>query len=206
MKRTSTAVLFAATLMAAPAFAQDPGMSFDDAVYVTCREADAMPREQRVALAVALVRRAATHYGVALAEGSPAEAQLGTLLRSGCTTFPEAFVQTVAALAVRRQASPVTQSVLPVPPLPFDKAVFLTCEQYAQMTDAQQDTVEFDLAVHAGRHYGMRFADTAAERAKLDDGITPLIHGACNLLPELYVYKVVARAVQAAAEKARAAR
>ncbi|MCU0839035.1 MAG: hypothetical protein MUE49_09980 [Rhodospirillales bacterium] len=206
MKRAATAALFAATLMALPAFAQDPGMSFDDAAYVTCREADAMAREKRVALAVALVQRAAAHYGVTIGDGSAAETQVAGMLRAGCTLFPDAYVQTLAALAVRRQTSPVTQSVLPTPPLPFDKAVFLTCEQYAQMTDVQQDTVEFDLAVHAGRRYGMRFADTAAERAKLDDGITPLVYGACNLLPDLYVYKVVARAVQSAAEKARAAR
>lgn len=206
MKRTLAAAILPAVLMGVPVFAQDLGMSFDKAAYVTCREADAMPRETRVAFALALVERAAAHYGVAYTEGKPIDLDLAAMLRAGCTAFPDAYVQTVTALAVRRAGSAVTQSVVPLPPLPFEQAVFVTCEQYRQMTDAQQDKVEFDLAVHAGRHYGMRFADTQAEIATLDDGITPIVQGACALLPDLYVYPVVGRAVQAAAEKARVAK
>jgi len=198
--------MFPAALMSLPAFAQDLGMSFDKAAYVTCREADAMPRDVRIAFGLALVQRAADHYGVAYTEGSPMDSTLAAMLRSGCTVFPDAYFQTLAALSVRRAAPAVTQSLVPQPPLPFEKSVFLTCEQYRQMTDAQQDAVEFDLAVHAGRHYGLRFQDTPAERSKLDDGITPLVFGTCALLPDLYVYKIVGRAVQAAAERARAAK
>jgi hypothetical protein len=165
-----------------------------------------MGREQRIQFVLALVQRASAHYGVEYGADSRLDAEVGMLLRAGCTAFPDAYVQTIAALAVRRAGQVAPQSVVGDLAMPFEQAVFLTCEQYGQMTDAQQDAVEFNLAVHAGRHYGMRFDNTPAERTKLDDGITPLIQGSCALLPDLYVHPIVGRAVQAAAERARAAK
>lgn len=163
-----------------------------------------MARDARVAFALASVRHAAAHYGVAYAEGTTLDGQIAGLLRAGCTVYPDAYVHSMASLAVRRAASAVARPVMAGGTVPFAEAVYISCQQYSELGDAQQDAIEFSLATQAGKHYGIRFEDTPAERAKLDEGLTPLVYGVCTLLPELYVYPVVARAVQVAAEHARA--
>jgi hypothetical protein len=195
--------VIAVAFSSAPALAQNHGIAVDDAAYVTCQEAQAMSRDDRVALALAIVERASAHYGVPYVEGTTFDGQIGTMLRSGCTVFPEAYVQTIATMAVRRAARNVAASPAPTPPMPFEKAIYVTCQQYEQLSESQKDTMNHDLAVHAGQHYGMRFGDTPSDQAKLGEGLRPLIQGTCALVPDLYVYAVVSRAVQAAADRAR---
>lgn len=192
------ALLFAS--IATPAFAQDLGMSFEDAAYVSCRDTQAMPPESRSAFAVALVKRASAYYGVPYVEGGGLDDQLGTLIRSGCTVYPNAYLFNVTARAFRRLTGASQPAIPATTPIPFETSAFLTCNQYAQMTDEQQDALEYDFAVRAGQRYRIKFADTADGRVKLDDGITPLVYGACFLAPDFHVYAVVSRAVQAAAE------
>jgi hypothetical protein len=192
-------MMLAAGHPGAPASAQSLGMSFDQAAYVTCQDAQAMPREARIAFALALVQRASAQFGVSYVEGSPLDEEIATLLRAGCTVYPGAYMHAIAATAVRRAANVVLPSGPVGMPPSFDAATFLTCQQYAEMASAERDALAFDLAVHAGRHYGRRFDDTPSSRAKLSEGLTPLVYGACQLAPDFHIYAVIARAVRATA-------
>lgn len=200
MKRVLGVAILLFGSLSTSVLADDLGMSFDDAAYVTCRDTQAMPENKRIPFAVALVKRASAFYGVPYQEGGDLDGQLGPLIRSGCTLFPDAYLHNITAAAFRRATNATPPEISPTPPIPFDRAAFLTCEQYGRMTDAQQDAVEYDFAVRAGNRYGMKFDDTEDGRARLDDGVTPLVYGACNLAPSFHVYFVVARAVQAAIE------
>lgn len=101
-------LLAAAVLVAGSvgAFAQTT-MTFDQAAYVTCREAQAMPPDQRRALAVFLAEHVARQRGVTIPDGD-AGAQIGYLVRGGCTLAPDAYLFTVIDRAVL-----VEQSKLP---------------------------------------------------------------------------------------------
>lgn len=200
MKRILAVVIFPLALVSGSVFAQDLGMSFEDAAYVSCLDTQAMPRENRVRFAVALVKRASNFYGLPYVEGGSLDSQLGTLIRAGCTVFPTAYLHNVTATAFRHATNASPPQVPAVSPIPFETASFLTCRQFGQMTDEQQDALEFDFAVRAGQRYGMKFEDTPSGRAKLDEGITPLVQGTCFLTPDFHIYGVVARAVQAAIE------
>lgn len=200
MKRILAVAVFPLALASASVFAQDLEMSFEDAAYTTCRDAQAMPREKRVAFAVALVKRASAFYGVPYAEGSTLDSRLGSLIRAGCTVYPSAYLHNVTATAFRRATNASPPQISNVSQMPFETRSFLTCLQYGQMTDQQQDSLEFDFAVRAGQRYGMKFEDTASGRAKLDEGVTPLVQNTCFLAPDFHIYGVVARAVQAAIE------
>lgn len=74
--------------------AQMPPLNFDQAAYVTCREAHAMHPQARLALAVYLADHAARHRGVAVPEDERG-AQLAHLVRGGCTLAPDAYLFTV---------------------------------------------------------------------------------------------------------------
>ena len=200
MKRILAVAIFALALVSVSAFAQDLGMSFEDAAYVTCRDTQAMPREKRVAFAVALVKRASNFYGVPYVEGTPLDSQLGPLIRAGCTVYPNAYLNSVTATAFLRATNASPPKVANASSMPFETTSFLTCRQFGQMTDEQQDALEFDFAVRAGQRYGMKFEDTASGRAKVDEGITPLVQGTCFLAPDFLIYPVVAKAVQAAVQ------
>ncbi len=188
-------------LPGAPARAQELGMSLDQAVFVTCREAQAMPSESRVAFTLALVERAAAAYGVSYVQGSALDNDIATMLRAGCTVYPNAYLLTTASMAVRRAANLPPLGTAVATPVPFETAAFLTCHQYALMSKVQQDDLQFALAVTAGNHYGYRFENTPSERAKLSEGLTPLVQGTCRLVPDFSIYGIVARAVAAAAGK-----
>ena len=86
----------AAALLAASASAQAqmPPLNFDQAAYVTCRDAHAMQPQARQALAVYLADHAARHRGVAIPENEQG-AQLAHLVRGGCTLAPDAYLFTV---------------------------------------------------------------------------------------------------------------
>jgi len=86
----------AAALLAASASAQAqvPPLNFNQAAYVTCREAHAMQPQARQALAVYLADHAARYRGVAIPENEQG-AQLAHLVRGGCTLAPDAYLFTV---------------------------------------------------------------------------------------------------------------
>jgi hypothetical protein len=87
----TVAALLAAT---ASAQAQVPPLNFDQAAYVTCRDAHAMQPQARQALAVYLAEHAARHRGVVIPENEQG-AQLAHLVRGGCTLAPDAYLFTV---------------------------------------------------------------------------------------------------------------
>ena len=86
----------AATLLigAGGAYAQTaaPTLSFDRAVFVTCRDAHGMTPEARKALAYYLAEYAARYRGVTIPEDQRG-AQIGYLVRGGCTLAPDAYLK-----------------------------------------------------------------------------------------------------------------
>ena len=76
------------------AHAQTAVLTFDQAAYITCREAQAMQPEPRKALAVFLANHAASHHGVVVPDDERG-AQLAHLVRGGCTLAPDAYLFTV---------------------------------------------------------------------------------------------------------------
>jgi hypothetical protein len=98
--RTVPAALIAVAAvagLAAPAAAQT--WNFEDAVYLSCREAHALPPDQRISLAIFLGEHAAAHHGVMLPEGEDGAA-LALLIRGGCTLSPDAYLFTVIDRAI----------------------------------------------------------------------------------------------------------
>lgn len=93
---TARILVFAAALLggAASAGAQVAPLNFEQAAYVTCREAHALQPQARQMLAVYLAEHAARHRGVAVPEDERG-AQLAHLVRGGCTLAPDAYLFTV---------------------------------------------------------------------------------------------------------------
>jgi hypothetical protein len=93
---TAKILVVAAALLggATCAQAQMPPLNFDQAAYITCREAHAMQPQARQALAVYLAEHAARHRGVIVPEDERG-AQLAHLVRGGCTLAPDAYLFTV---------------------------------------------------------------------------------------------------------------
>lgn len=87
----------------AAAVAQSQGLTFDQAAYVTCREAHALPRGQRVALAEFLADHVARHRGVTIPDGEQG-AQLANLVKGGCTIAPDAYLFVVIDRAVAAES------------------------------------------------------------------------------------------------------
>jgi hypothetical protein len=99
MNRGILAGLGALGLAAPTALAQSAPLTFDRAAYMTCREAQAMPPDQRRAVAVFLADHVARHRGVAIPEGEQGT-QLAHLVRGGCTLAPDAYLFTVIDRAI----------------------------------------------------------------------------------------------------------
>lgn len=95
--------LFAATgallLSAGAVQAQMPPTNFDQAAYITCKEAHAMTPDARKTLALFLAEHSARYRGVIIPDG-PVGAQLAHLVRGGCTLAPDAYLFTVIDRAV----------------------------------------------------------------------------------------------------------
>ena len=79
--------------------AQSAPITFDQAAYVTCREAHAMAPDARRAIATFLAEHAARRHGVRIPAGE-AGAQLALLVRGGCTLYPDAYLLTVVERAI----------------------------------------------------------------------------------------------------------
>jgi hypothetical protein len=81
--------------------AQPPAMpaTFDQAAYLTCREAHIMVPEQRKQVAIMLAEHAARYHGVMIPDDQRG-AQLAHLVRGGCTLAPDAYLFTVIDRAI----------------------------------------------------------------------------------------------------------
>jgi hypothetical protein len=86
-------------LVATAAQAQMPPTNFDQAAYITCREAHAMQPEARKTLAIFLAEHASRYHGVTIPDG-PEGAQIAYLVRGGCTLAPDAYLFTVIDRAI----------------------------------------------------------------------------------------------------------
>ncbi len=93
--------LAGAALLAASATAQAqaPSLSFDQAAYVSCREAQGMQPEARKRLAIFLAEHSARHRGVSIPDDQRGS-QLAMLVRGGCTLAPDAYLFTVIDRAI----------------------------------------------------------------------------------------------------------
>jgi hypothetical protein len=91
-------------LAAATAQAQVAPTNFDQAAYVTCREAHAMAPEPRKELAIFLAEHSARHRGVLIPDDDRG-GQLALLVRGGCTLAPDAYLFTVIDRAVQAEMS-----------------------------------------------------------------------------------------------------
>lgn len=79
--------------------AQAASWKFDDAAYVTCREAHAMQPQARIDLAMFLAEHSAKRHGVVIPDDQRG-GQLGFLVRGGCTLAPDAYLFTVIDRAI----------------------------------------------------------------------------------------------------------
>ena len=79
--------------------AQSAPLTFDQAAYITCREAHAMAPDARRAVATFLAEHAARRHGARIPDGE-AGAQLALLVRGGCTLYPDAYLLTVIERAI----------------------------------------------------------------------------------------------------------
>ena len=97
MKTRILAATAAALLLAGTAQAQP--LNFDQAAYITCKEAHAMKPEARKALGVYLAEHVARYRGIVIPDGQQG-AELALLVRGGCTLAPDAYLFTVIDRAV----------------------------------------------------------------------------------------------------------
>jgi hypothetical protein len=85
--------------IASSSHAQVAPTNFDQAAYITCREAQAMQPEPRKQLAVYLAEHSARHHGVVIPDDERG-GQLALLVRGGCTLAPDAYLFTVIDRAI----------------------------------------------------------------------------------------------------------
>jgi hypothetical protein len=78
--------------------------TFDNAAYITCREAQTMPPEARKQLAMMLAEHAASHRGVVLPNDQRGT-ELAYLVRGGCTLAPDAYLFAVIDRAITAEMS-----------------------------------------------------------------------------------------------------
>jgi hypothetical protein len=95
-----------ALLLAGAAAAQTPmpPTNFDQAAYITCREAHAMNPESRKVLAIFLAEHAARHRGVRIPDDDRGT-QIAFLVRGGCTLSPDAHLFAVVDKAIIAELS-----------------------------------------------------------------------------------------------------
>ena len=84
--------------------AQVPPLNFDQAAYITCKEAHAMQPEPRKMLAIYLAEHAARYRGVTIPDNEVG-AQIAHLVRGGCTLAPDAYLFTVIDRAILAELS-----------------------------------------------------------------------------------------------------
>lgn len=84
--------------------AADIALIFQQAAYVTCREAHAMPVDQRRQLAIFLAEHAARVRGVMIPDDERG-GQIALLIRGGCTLSPDAHLFAVVDKAIVAESS-----------------------------------------------------------------------------------------------------
>lgn len=84
------------------AAAQAQPLNFDQAAYITCREAQAMKPEARKQVATFLAEHSARHRGISLPTDERG-GQLAMLVRGGCTLAPDAYLFTVIDRAIQAE-------------------------------------------------------------------------------------------------------
>lgn len=99
-------VLAAAALLAVAtsADAQMPPLNFDQAAYITCKQAHDMAPEPRKMLAVYLADHASRYRGVVIPDNELG-GQIAHLVRGGCTLAPDAYLFTVIDRAILAEMS-----------------------------------------------------------------------------------------------------
>ena len=98
MNSRLAALAFSLTVLPSLAQAQS-SLTFDQAAYITCREAQAMAPDARRAVAILLAEHAARRRGARIPDGE-AGAQLALLVRGGCSLYPDAYLLTVVDRAI----------------------------------------------------------------------------------------------------------
>ena len=99
-RRCQPAVCSAAVaLIACAAHGQTQTLVFDQAAYVTCKQAHDMTSQARTALAVYLAEHAARYRGVTIPDDDRGT-QIAHLVRGGCTLAPDAYLFTVIDRAI----------------------------------------------------------------------------------------------------------
>ncbi len=96
------ALLVAATT--ASAQTPMPPTNFDQAAYITCREAHAMNPESRKVLAIFLAEHAARYRGVRIPDDDRGT-QIAFLVRGGCTLSPDSHLFAVIDRAILAELS-----------------------------------------------------------------------------------------------------
>jgi hypothetical protein len=99
-------VVLATTTGSGAASAQSS--SFERAAYVTCREAHAMAPAARLAVALVLLDHSARQHNVVIPEDERG-AQIGYLVRSGCTLAPDAYLFAVIDRAVEAEMAKLSR-------------------------------------------------------------------------------------------------
>ncbi len=96
-------IALAGTLLIAvtAARAQTPvaPLNFEQAAYITCREAHAMNVDARRSLAIYLAEHSARYRGVVIPDDQRG-GELAMLVRGGCTLAPDAYLFTVIDRAI----------------------------------------------------------------------------------------------------------
>jgi hypothetical protein len=104
MRKAIVSVAAVLALGAGAAWAQQPPVPFEQAVYTTCLEAEAMDRAPRVALVLSLAEHAGNHFGVRFRDEDKLDRELAAMIRAGCTMFPNATVFFIVSAAVKAEA------------------------------------------------------------------------------------------------------
>ena len=99
MLATVAALLVGSAAVQAQTATPAPTLSFERAVFITCKEAHDLQPEARKALSYYLAEYSARYRGVVLPEDSRGE-QVGYLVRGGCTLAPDAYLFTVIDRAI----------------------------------------------------------------------------------------------------------
>ncbi len=85
------------------------------------------------------------------------------------------------------------------PAVPFEEAVYLTCQEVHQMPPQPRVDLVRQLAAHAGQRYGVQFRDND----KIDTELAAMIRAGCTMFPNASVFFIVSAAVKAEAEALR---
>lgn len=97
MRKTMAIAAFAC--IAANADAQTAPITFDQAAFVTCREANGMQPDARKQVAMFLAEHSAARRGVVIPEDQRG-GQLAYLVRAGCSIAPDAYLYAVIDRAI----------------------------------------------------------------------------------------------------------